>query len=64
MSKNKNKPVKSFEITVLGEWYFVEIYSSTNIEVYTENSEIQEENIQNLIKYLKTEGFLELESLI
>lgn len=64
MSKNKNKPIKSFEIVVLGEWYFVEIYSSTNIEVYTENSDIQQENIQKLIKYLKTEGFLELEGLI
>lgn len=59
---SKNKPIKSFEIVYLGVWYFVEIFTTTRIEIYTENQEsIDETLIKYLVKYLKTEGFLDLE---
>ena len=60
MSKNKNKPVKSFEIVFLGKWYFVEAYTQSKVEIYTETSkDIVEEEIKNLVNYLKLEGFLD-----
>ena len=60
MSKHKNKPVKSFEIIFLGKWYFVEIYLQSKVEIYTETSkDIIAEEIQNLVNYLKLEGFLD-----
>ena len=60
MKMSKNKPIKSFEITYLGVWYFVEIFSPTKIEIYTESlDKIDEENIKYLISYLKTEGFFD-----
>lgn len=60
MKMSKNKPLKSFEITYQGIWYFVEIYTITKVEVYTENREdIDEDQIKYLIKYLKVEGFFD-----
>ena len=60
MSKNKNKPVKSFEITFLGKWYFVEIHNLNKIEIYTEsNKNIDKDKISSLVNYLKNEGFLD-----
>lgn len=59
MAKHTNKPLKAFEIIFFGKWYYVEIYSQTKIEVYTESEEdLNEEEIKILVKYLKTEGFL------
>ena len=59
MAKYKNKPLKAFEIIFFGRWYYVEIYSQTKIEVYTETEEdLKEEEIKVLVKYLKTEGFM------
>jgi len=60
MSKHKNKPIKSFEIIFLSKWYFVEAYSITQIEIYTETKKnINQEEVLNLVNYLKTEGFLD-----
>lgn len=60
MKMSKNKPIKSFEIVYLGMWYFVEIYSESRVEIFTENKkDIDEEKIQYLVKYLKVEGFLD-----
>lgn len=60
MKMSKNKPLKSFEIVYQGTWYFVEIFSTAKVEVYTENKEdIDEEQIKYLIKYLKVEGFFD-----
>lgn len=62
MAKHKNKPLKAFEIVFFGRWYYVEIYSQTKIEVYTETEEdLKEEEIKVLVKYLKTEGFMNLD---
>ena len=64
MAKHKNKPLKAFEIVFFGRWYYVEIYSQTKIEVYTETEEdLKEEEIKVLVKYLKTEGFMNLDLL-
>jgi hypothetical protein len=56
---SKNKPVKAFEIIYLGKWYYVEIYTSTKVEVYTEHENLKEHEIKHLIGYLKVEGFLD-----
>lgn len=57
---NSKKPIKSFEITYLNKWYFVEIFSISKIEIYTENeADIDEFQIKYLVKYLKEEGFIE-----
>ena len=64
MSKDKNKPLKEFEIVFLKKWYYVEIYTQTRVEIYTETQkEIDEYNINILVKYLKMEGFLDLQYL-
>lgn len=60
MSNSKSKPLKSFEIVYFKKWYFVEIFSETKIEIYTENEQdIDETQIRYLVKYLKEEGFIE-----
>ena len=60
MKMSKNKPARSFEIVFLGTWYFVEIFSHKKIEVYTEKSEdTDEDKINQLINYLKLEGFFD-----
>lgn len=57
---NSKKPIKSFEITFFKKWYFVEVFSETKIEIYTENEKnIDEDQIKHLVKYLKLEGFIE-----
>lgn len=57
---SKNKPLKTIEITYQNIWYFVEIFSKSRIEVYTENKEsINEDQIKYLIRYLKVEGFFD-----
>jgi hypothetical protein len=61
---SKNKPIKAFEIHYLGRWYYIEIYTSTKVEVYTEHENLKEEEIKHLVSYLKVEGFLELHDLI
>jgi len=62
MSKNKSTPLRAFEIIFFGKWYYVEIFSQTKIEVYTETEEdLDEEEIKILVKYLKIEGFLDAE---
>lgn len=60
MKMSKNKPVKSFEIVFQGIWYFVEIFTSKKVEVYTEHEkDVDEEKIKFLITYLKVEGFFD-----
>lgn len=62
MSKNKSKPLKAFEIIFFSKWYYVEIYSEKKIEIFTESEEdLKEEEIKLLVKYIKTEGFLDSE---
>ena len=57
---NSKKPIKSFEITFFNKWYFVEVFSETKIEIYTENEKnVNEDQIRHLVKYLKLEGFIE-----
>jgi|LauGreDrversion4_2_1035121.scaffolds.fasta_scaffold723020_2 hypothetical protein len=62
MSKNKNTPLRAFEIVFFSRWYYVEIYNEKKIEVFTESEEdLNEEEIKLLVKYIKTEGFLDSE---
>lgn len=64
MSKHNEKPIKSFEITYLGDWYYVEIMSEKKVEVYTETPDnVVESKIENLVNYLRSEGFLSKEYL-
>lgn len=64
MPKNNKKPIKAFEIIFLGLWYYVEIMSEKKVDVYTEVPEdADEEKIENLVHYLKNEGFLSAEYL-
>lgn len=62
MSKNKGTPLKAFEIVFFSRWYYVEIYNEKKIEIFTESEEdLHEEEIKILVKYLKLEGFLDIE---
>ena len=61
---SKNKPVKAFEINYVGKWYYVEIFTPTKVEVYTEHENLKEDEIKHLIGYLKVEGFLDLPDMI
>jgi hypothetical protein len=62
MAKNKTNPLKAFEIVFFSKWYYVEIYNEKKIEIYTESEEdLNEEEIKVLVKYIKTEGFLDSE---
>lgn len=64
MSNQHNKPLKAFEMTFLGEWYYIEIVTDKKIEVYTESPEkADSERIDNLVRYLRAEGFLSKEYL-
>lgn len=62
--QNNEKPIKAFEIVFMGVWYYIEIMSEKKVEVYTETpKDTDSEKIENLIHYIKCEGFLSKEYL-